>query len=764
MTSKLLYPILLLITILQGIGLTSCSDDPKDPNEMDIFNYDIDDDLLLGKVIYTINLSDLTEGDYFLDTKEPVDFFTYGTSSIELKVEDRERIQCLTAKVVSGFKGDRLVFPAYAVGRLSGKIRNVIIIAENANSNEGAEINTEDDGDDSGDNNSISPLFPTYGNFLGKGTLCYEKLGNTTRDILLFDHLPLNNGNLFTYGNVNLTTVDEIHDTSFESVTKSWSFNVGLSGAAKGFSGGLSFGMHDMSKQSKDYEYFMSYLKVARTEMRLQTSELQKMATRDNKSAQNLLSYFATSFYEDLLETCTNSFNADNFYNTWGTDMIYQGTLGGECKFVFSREENTYQHTIGTDIKAYVQHEKEVEPNTKMGDWYNIFMQKSNSPDFKTTFDFSWQKEEYRKASHSELKIEALGGNASTDPKEWLKAFQNDDEYSKWSIVSYLTSRDEKTRDSWYLYNIDLIANDLINAVEYVFKQTGNMSYEDRMMIENARKNIAKLSTGRAAFINRHKVVEADKTPLIIADFKMVRGKKRASGNPKPFTAPNPTNSSQYLTYYPMIANENLDIKAGKHNMRGKPLDTNDHVFVAAARYSSHFWYYALAHASDDCPGLTAIELLSKDEAHKDKYRDYHRHGDEVRTGLGGLRVSERYVYVKYFDKDDSSDKPDKRITAVGFYDLHKNYDKHPSYMRVVASTGGTEWLPNYTGSQRQKYYENFWKNAIQNFNIKTFLSDNQLYQGGWAVTPHKIKLIYTTDTLPISDLKDLPKVQLPTW
>lgn len=758
MSSKFLYLFLLIIPF---VGLSSCSDDPDDPSKNDEFDYDIHDDLLYGQVIYTIDLSSLTEGDYFLETREPVDFFTYGTTSIELIVEDHDNNQCLTAKVAEGYKGERLVFPAYAVGRVTGDKRNVIIIAENTLNNDIVEGEDEDEGEEAvalapadgedENGNQISPLFPTYGNFLGKGTLCYEKLGNTTRDILLFNHLPLNNGNIFTYGSVNQTTLDEIHDTSFESVTKSWAFNVGVSGAANGFKGGLSFGMHDMSKNSKDYEYYMAYLKVERTEMKLHTQELRKMSTRDNKSAQTLLGYFATSFYEDIMEECNDNFNANHFYNTWGTDMIYQGTLGGECKFVFSREENTYQHTIGTDIKAYVQHEKEVEPNSKMGQWYNIFMQKSNEPDFKTTFDFSWQKEEYRKASHSELKINALGGNASTDPQKWLEAFQNDNEYSKWSVVSYLTARDEKTKDSWFLYNIDEIATDLVNAVEKVFTLTNNMSEADEYIIQNARRNINELKNKRLEFINAHRIIEADKTPLVIADFTMITHKRRQSGQPKPFTAPNPANSSQYLTYYPVICNDYFDYHAGKNKLRGKPLDTSDNYFIVAAHYNSHHWYYAMAHASDDCPGLTDIEFLTESEAHSSKYRDYHKRGDNARNGFGGLLNKERYCYVKYYDKDATD--PGKRITAVGFWDVEAD---GPNQRHVFASTGGTEWLPNYTGSQRIKYFESFWEKNYRK-------TEHQFYEGNSRV-PHPFRLTISTDTLPINDLKELPKVQLPTW
>ncbi len=742
--------------LLSLIGFTSCSEDviesvdtineeEEHPFDRIEFDYNIEDDLLFGKVILNIDLASLSEGDYILNTKERVDFYTYGTNTIELAVKDYDRYQTLTAKASDGYKGERIVFPAYAVGRESGDVRNVIIVAENTLQNNEEDLN------------EISPLFPTYGNFLGKGTLCYEKLGNTTRDILLFNRLPLRDGNLFTSSNINKTSVDEIHDTSFESVTKSWAFNVGVSGAAKGFSGGLSFGMHDMSKRSKDYEYYMSYLKVERTEMKLHTDELRKMSTRDNKSAQTLIGYFATSFSEDVMEKSTLYFNAENFYSKWGTDMIQQGTLGGECKFVFSREENTYQHTIGTDIKAYVEHKKEVEPKSNMGQWYNIFMQQSNQPDVKVSFDFSWQKEEYQKASHSELKIEALGGNSSTDPEKWLSAFQEDDEYSKWSIVSYLTAKDQKSSDSWYLYRMEDIASDLVNAVEKVFSQTNNMSYQDEKILENAKRNIWALTKGRLGYINQYKVTEADKTPLVIADFKMVRADKhRASGQPKPFTAPNPANTSQYLTYYPVICNPNLDITSGKNKMRGKPLDTADGLFTAGSHlYKSHYWYYAMAHASEDCPGITAIEFLTEKEAHKNsKYRDYHKHGDGAQKG-SGLAVSDRYCYVKYYDSKEQN--PGKRITAIAFWDAKKKYKNRPTTDHIFGSTGGTAWLPEYKGSDRQKYFENFWSQCSYT------TTSNQFYQYGGAI-PHPFKLIYTTDALPVKDLKELPKVEYPTW
>ena len=729
-----------------GVILSSCSnDEPK----VDPVIPDIDNDLLGGKIFYYIDLSNIEDGDYMLETSEPVDFYLYDNdNTINIKVLDSDYGQYLTANIQDGFSGERMVIPGYAVGRETGKTRNVIFIV------------TGDIDDESIDGfkwSDESKVHTAISNVLGKGTYCYGELGNGNVNILLYDHLPIKNQELFYFStDINNQTLDEIKATSFNSLTEQWGFNVGVSGQYKGFKGGFDFGMKGFKKESNDYEYYMCYYKVEKAEMKLHTLELARMAQRV-EDAPSLLGFFAKGFREAILHDCNDKFNPEDFYKEWGTDIIVQGTLGGYYNMVFTREENMYENSIGFDLSLYAAYTKEKEETDPFVKWFDKILGKSKDPDITAKADVSYNKDKYFKSSKAEKKTSSKGGNRNIDnPDQWIEAFNDEKDADKWNLIQYKTTGDVISKDGeWFLFPIEDMAEIVVDATETILKFSNSISKEDKDIIENARENIIKLRNARNQFIESQLLHDSDKTPLVIADVMMVNNPdRRMPGQPKPFLAPDPRDGSKERMYYPMICNDNFAIKKASKGMRGKPIDTNDAVFITSRHTSSHYWYYALAHQSD-CTPIVDIRFLTEKEAHDNSnYRFYYKRGDHARHGLSGLLAKERYVYVKYQDMgyDSNIQYP---ITAFGLYDDHSDYKNLELQDHIIASTIGTELPKTYTPSEYGEFRA-FWNNEY------SIVRNNHFYEGGGDI-PHPLKLIYSTKPLGFSSLSNL-KPNPETW
>lgn len=749
------------LCIFASALLFACKDDepmmdePTNKPEPEIELMDLSKDLLHGRMIYRINLNNPLDGDYLLDTREPIDIVplenpNLDTAGFPLFVEDTPEGQVLGTMAPNGYNGERVMFTARAVGRETGEVRHVLVMI---------------DDDFSAENPSVdgvphsSRIYDAYDTYIGKGTKCFGEVGNNGHNIMMFSEADYDNKEMFSKGGVGSVSMDEINEHSFEEMSKKWALNVGISGSYSGWTGSLGFGIEKESRQSKDYEYYMCYLKVARHEIRLNTNEIARMTTRNEKDASAFLGRVTTAFIEDALHMQSQENGFNWFFDQWGTDVITQGTLGGYSTFIYSREETAQQTHIGVDIKAYVSHKKDVEKDPTMGQWYNIYKQYSNSDDFKTSVGISYADDKYFSSSQVKCNYWAKGGSATdgSSANDWMKAFNEDGHEDQWAMISYRTSfeTNDNNKEIWLLYDVTKMATNVVAATETCFEATGEMSLADQLLIENAYKQIKVYERHREAYIQSNLITEKERSRLVLCDVKMVNyDARRKPKEPQPFVAADPRNPDKMRTYYPMICNNNFDIRRGAKGMRGKPIDTNDDVFIASGHTTSHYWFYALAH-EDDCEGLTDIRFLTEDEARTD-YPYHVRHGDHARHGLSGLLAKKRYVYLKYWSPNIDKDR-NKKITAFGLWDSHSDYNKKEKAKRIVSSTGIVEWTPNMDEDEARKV-EAFWNDP----SIQVLKSANQFYQGG-GVMPHKLYPVYTTKTLPEDELKSVKKSVI-TW
>lgn len=720
--------------------ISSCNDDDvkmpeKEPEKFDVT---IEHDLLQGKYFYYVNLSDLNTDNYVIRSKEPVDliFDDESENIFNIGIEDRNGVQYIKAGMPNDFQGGRHVIGATVTGRQTGIQRHVVFIVDDdlENTDKDSVSATDDD------------LERALRQRLGKGTVCYLELGNGKNDLLLRDVFPMMDNNMVYRQRTPSTDMDEIHENSFKSMSEKWGFSLGLSGAYKGYSGAFSLGMQGSKRTTNDYEYYMCYIKAKCMEGKINMVELERMATRNVESAQRVISFFPTSFMEDILETKTEKLDSAKFFGTWGTDMIYQATLGGQSSFIFSREENTNFTSIGADIQAKVAYEKESKKDDKVENLYKLILSLTAKPDLHAEgkFDFSYNKENYNSASRAELKYKSEGGNNTNgDINKWIEGLQDSKDSDKWVVISYKISSDPTvaTGKDWYLYPIDSLAQILVNAVETEMKaQRGRITGPDSIMMVNARNNIKKIKLARKDYIDRNTLVEQSKSNLVICDVMTKFHDTRRKGGPEPFVAPDPRDNSKYRTYYPMMANQNFHDENGTAKMRGKGLDTNDNLFVSAVFYGSHYWYYALAH-ENDCDGISDIKFLTEEEA-RSKYLFYTKRGDHARHGLGGLLVHKRYVYVKFIGKNDSVSK---KITAFGLWDDQVETSDSSKEKHIFASTGGAEYFSVFTETEYDKF-KNFWNQS----EVEKSKGNLRFYQGGGAVTLHHFFPVYSTEPLPL--------------
>lgn len=589
-----------------------------------------------------------------------------------------------------------------------------------------------------------SNMTRAYGDFIGMGTQCFEMLGNTKRAILQSSLIPVEDQNLVTSQVLDLTEMFEVAGESFESSMTSWSAQVGLSfkGLSKKdskwkLSGCVNFGINKTVNTSNDFEYYLNVYKVVRGEIAYNMKEFENMAVnKDSKKADAFLSYVSSGFIHDVLEVENDRLDTEGFFNVWGTDMIGQAQLGGFKIYMYGRETNTYENSIGIDASVEM---KGSQPQEMVGrQWLDIYRAK-NSPYIGGSVGGSYMGDEYFKASKMMKYSLAVGGNPSVgeDPDTWIAGFETMDDNVKWQPISYRRNSDSSIPGSdevWGLYPVEDMATNVVNAVENLLNDQ-KLSHQDSVMIDNARSNVEKLSGAKVDYVARHLTYPKEASRLVLCDVMMKYDQnKQRSGKPEPFVAKDPRDDSKYRTYYPMMANKFFDKARGTEHQRGRAIDTNVDCFIVAVETGSHYWYYALAH-EDDCTGIVDITFYDHLE------NNFTYRGDAASVGSGVLNYPKQ-VCVKYYD---SKHPDDQKITAFGIYDDHGEVNN------IIASTGGSELALEATESEYNEWAK-FWEGAKAHHEWPKYA----FYHGGWASIPHGIYVKYTTKTLPISNIKNV--------
>lgn len=730
--------------------LTSCSDDDR-PDRVALI--DSENDLVDSRLVFQFDLDAGGSIRLPLNTLDKIDFSLGDDTPLDAKCVVEDNKAYVEIFVSPEFSEDVLIAPMkiFPAGNPAAG-RHIILVGTHGGSRPSPAVRRE-----SG-RPASSPLFSVYSEYLGKGTMCFGSLGNTTKPVMLYEKLAdLDESVVMVNSTLNEEKMIEKNETNSESMMTELGISVGVdftktkkSDAGFSFdeasasyiprkqstykvSGSFNFGYDDKVSASEDWEYYLNLYMVRKAEVAVL---MEKFELSENNAAPDplLIGLVNSDFISQLSGSDPSRFDADRFVREWGTDVITQGTFGGILFYCYGRKENVYEHSLAADASAEI---KVSHPNAQGKGMEYIFTAK-NSPYISGGIDASYKNSQYNAASYSTGFFECRGGNMNdNNAEEWLKGFNDLNNSHLWSIIGYsrlsdsaLDAGDES--GSWALYPVDQMANTILGI--YLSQiAPDEMTDGDRAAYDRYVQNAQKVSEARIAMIEDHAREMGARSRMVVADFMMKNGKNgHAHGDPAPFIAPDPRDPSgnKYLMYYPMFGNKYSPTD------KGYGLETSQNTYYPGALDDEdQYWYYALAKETD-CDGLVDIRFLQKKEL-----PDYFTiRGDG--SHCGGLILNDNFVCVKYFDP--AVNTPQQKITAVGIY-LKKSGDTNVYTDRIIASSGGAE-LPLTATESEFNRWQQWW-------NTEAKVIDYQWNEGSMlGETP--LWGICSTKELPIENVK----------
>lgn len=605
-------------------------------------------------------------------------------------------------------------------------------------------------------NTSSEPLLSCYSEYLGKGTRSYERISNTTRSVLLYDYIEdLDENYLTVNSTLNSLKMLEYSGSDYEETMTTWAFNVGASfkhtrpgvftndnvivsaelpqpktpvktRKTSVLSGSFNFGMSGSLNTSLAYEYYMNLYLVKKAEIALNMTRFEYSDNNENPDL-SLFSILSEDFVQQVCNVSSSSFNATQFFDDWGTDVITQAVFGGYNLYIYGRTENAYENSVGFDACAELKRTKPAV--TASHSWIDVY--KNNHSDYASgNFDVEYMNDDYHEASKAVEVSMTVGGNmVDNDAQAWLDGFNNSSESDKWALIGYRRVSDEQVagnpEDSVsLLYPIETLAHDMVSAYYLNFKD--EMSESDINAYNNAADNVNALINAKEQYLNSHAQQMTPKPRLVVADMIMLYGENgHKNGDPKPFIGTDPRNASRKWIYYPIMANKYAPCD------NGYALETSQDDYTVAVDTNDEYWYYALA-SETDCDGI--VELQFEKEGSKD-VEYFVKRGDCSHESSNDTNTS-NYLWVKYFDPAQYN--ASQKITAVGFYDKDDKV--------IIANTGGSELKRNASESEVNEW-NSFWSDREQNTKLWN--------EGGIDIHSNHIYPVFVRKDLPIERMTE---------
>lgn len=616
------------------------------------------------------------------------------------------------------------------------------------------------------------PITSVYSEVLGKSTRCYNEFGNTVGSVLLYDKISQLGEEYLTANTTQKEfSMIEFSGDSYEKTMENWSFNVGASfkksrkkgltdgemiqwttngGTDEGlsnilsqkptyvWSGSFDFGMSGSLSASEAYEYYLNLYHVKMSEVKLNMS-----AFEQEKKDSALLALLSPVFV-NALNTEMDRNKANAFFDEWGTDVITQGSFGGYNIYIYGRKENVYEQSVGFDAQGSLKRSKTTTSGTT---WQDIY-KNAHSDYAEGHFDVAYQNQNYEQASKAvSLQFSTGGDLAINDPQKWLDGFNSDGSDSKWALISYSVSSDEKTDSICHIYPIE----EIVGQIAFTYEQlVTDRTESDSEALSTLLKNYSELLNAKDDYLNSKLAVIYPKSRLVLADIIIKSGTNgHKKGEPEPFVAQDPNDQNNYLVYYPMMANMNAPTN------KGYAFEFSQKEYVVASDEDDKYIYYAMA-PSDDCLGIVDAVFCQKKTAEGFPNGRYYVargvHADENMPGA----LDNNYLFVKYYDEGVDQD-PAKKVTAVAMVNCDDN-DK------IIASTGGSELRMNATQTEENKFNEFWSRDKWDWYTGEERVGKNWVFYKGGLVFHNRFFVVYTTQDLAIEHFRESSVWQPKKW
>lgn len=359
----------------------------------------------------------------------------------------------------------------------------------------------------------------------------------------------------------------------------------------------------------------------------------------------------------------------------------------------------------------------------------------------------AYQNENYEKASKAVSLQTSTGGDlAIDDPQKWLDGFNTDGSDSKWALIGYNVSSDEKNDTLCRLYPIE----ELVGQIAFTYDQVVTDKTEaDMEAVSRLLNNYSELLNAKDDYLDSRQVIQQAKSRLVLADILIKSGTNgHKKGEPVPFVAQDPNDQDNYLTYYPIMANPNAPCE------NGYAFEVTCHHYIDATDNDDKYFYYALA-PIDNCLGIVDAVFCQEGTAkgfNGGKY--YIPRGVHADKNMHGS-LDNNYLFVKYYDEGVDHD-PAKKITAIGF----ANIDNKDA---IISSTGGSELRMNTTQTEENSFNQ-FWDKKNWNWYAGDRSSKSWVFYEGGLVRHNRFYVVYTTQDLPIKHFRESSVWQPKKW
>ena len=740
MRKKYLKGSMALLLLASGLtGLTSCQDDEIPGGETGIEEYVPQgaNDVAGGALLHIIDEGDEDSFALPLSVLRMVDIETAPNNYVRFECEQRNDGKWYAvAQIQKALDKPYEVIPVKITPHeYPEKARTVLVVLR-----QGSAATKAGDA-----------ITSVYSEVLGKGTRCYGPVGNTLGSVLLYDQISKLGEEYLTANTTQKQfSMLEFSGDSYEKTMENWSVNVGASfqktrkkglnpseksslkdiKANQGeaaykkelasilnikptyvWSGSFDLGVSGSLSTSESYEYYLNLYRVKMSEVRMNMT-----AFEQEKKDPTLLALLSPTFAKALN---VDSINTTAFYDDWGTDVITQGSFGGYNIYIYGRQENVYEYSVGFDAQGSLSRSK---PTSTGKTWQDIY-ENAHSDYVEGHFDVAYQNENYEKASKAVSLQTSTGGDlAIDDPQKWLDGFNTDGSDSKWALIGYNVSSDEKDDTLCRLYPIE----ELVGQIALTYDQVvTDKSVADMEAVTRLLNNYSELLNAKDDYLNSKQVVQRAKSRLVLADILIKSGTNgHKKGEPVPFVAQDPNDQNNYLTYYPVMANSNAPCE------NGYAFEVTCHHYIDADDYDDKYIYYALA-PIDNCLGSV--------------------HANKNVSGA----LDNNYLFVKYYDEGVDHD-PSKKITAIGFANIdNKN--------AIISSTGGSELRTNATQTEESSFNQ-FWDKKNWNWYAGDRSGKSWVFYEGGLVRHNRFYVVYTTQELPIKHFRDGSVWQPKRW